>query len=68
MSLFSLLARMKSAKARKIAKANADSAYKQAHARYVTARRSDDCQAQHHAALSLKAAQTRRLMIEAGRL
>lgn len=65
--MFGLLKKMREAKARKIAKANADSALRQAHARYQSAIRRGDTRDQHTASNDAKAAQTARLMIEMGR-
>jgi len=65
--MFNLLSKLRASKARKIAKANADSAYSQAKARYDLATKARQTQDQHHAALTLKGAQTERLRLELGR-
>ncbi len=66
MSLFNLLKRLRASKARKLAKANADSAFSQAKARYDLALKASDTQAIHHAGLTLKGVQTERLRLELG--
>ena len=65
--MFSLLSKLRASKARKAAKANADSAWAQAKARYALASNARQTQVQHHAALTLKSAQTARLELELGR-
>lgn len=65
--MFNFGKKLKAVKARKAAKANADSAYSQAKARYDLATKARQTQVQHHAALTLKSAQTTRLELELGR-
>ena len=65
--MFHLLSKLRAAKARKVAKANADSAFSQAKARYALASNARQTQVQHHAFLTLKGAQTERLRLELGR-
>lgn len=64
--MFNLLSKLRASKARKAAKANAESAFLQAKARYDLASNARQTQVQHHAALTLKNAQTQRLRLELG--
>ena len=65
--MFNLLAKLRASKARKAAKANADSAWRQAHAAYKSARNRGDTRDQCATAETLLAAQTERLKLEMGR-
>lgn len=65
--MFNLLAKLRASKAHKAAKANTDSAWRQAKARYDLAQKASDTQAIHHAGLTLKGVQTERLRLEMGR-
>ena len=65
--MFNFLRKIRAAQARKAAKANADSAWMQAKARHDLAKNARQTQVQHHAALTLKSAQTARLELELGR-
>ena len=62
--MFRLLTKLRATKARKIAKANADSAFSQAKARYDLALNARKTQLQHEAGLTLKGVQTERLRLE----
>lgn len=62
--MFNLLSKLRASKARKIAKANADSAASQAQGRYRAALKAGDTRGQHYAAQSLQRAQTERLRLE----